>query len=405
MMRVQFYAQNYNGWFPVYSNGAEYAWFRILQRQEATERIPFNKKSDFASIGCPDPGLQFFPDDPYYNAYGMIFIYRTNPGYDNWITPYFKIVSKAFDTYTVQFGQNYITGKPFNVDINLRANKSNIAFMGADIETVRDMMGYSLMSVVMEHMTNADCMADPTSIYYANGEGIIPKNAADLFNAVKQDFAHIVENVSSVARLKETVAKLYKSYKARREESEQLDEAKAYAPYFLVIHSLQSYIDLFESNPTLQLNESDSAVQDSGFSSGAGNAANLLDMLQSVSTPSMSLNNSKADSIPFVDAFRELMGRAGQYGIHFIISLDNPEAIRSIRDELYNITYKVFTKGINTTVISQVIGEYGNNAIDNPEIALVAIQGEKYKVRMYRYEDESDAKWYKDLVEKYLELR
>lgn len=316
-----------------------------------------------------------------------------------------SIVSKAFDTYTVQFGQNYITGKPFNVDINLRANKSNIAFMGADIETVRDMMGYSLMSVVMEHMTNADCMADPTSIYYANGEGIIPKNAADLFNAVKQDFAHVVENVSSVARLKETVAKLYKSYKARREESEQLDEAKAYAPYFLVIHSLQSYIDLFESNPTLQLNESNTDVQDSGFSSGAGNAASLMDMLQSVNTPSVSLNNSKTDAIPFVDAFRELMGRAGQYGIHFIISLDNPEAIRGIRDELYNITYKVFTKGINSTVISQVIGEYSNNAINNPEIALVAIQGEKYKVRMYRYDEDTDAKWYKDLAEKYLELR
>ena len=103
MMRVQFYAQNYKGWFPVYSNGAEYAWFRILQRQEATERIPFNKKSDFASIGCPDPGLQYFPDDPYFNTYGMIFIYRTNPGYDDWITPYFKIVSKAFDTSAGHF--------------------------------------------------------------------------------------------------------------------------------------------------------------------------------------------------------------------------------------------------------------------------------------------------------------
>ena len=103
MMRVQLYAQNYKGFFPVYSNAAEYAWFRILQRQEATERIPFNKKSDFKSIGCPDPGLQFFPDDPYFNTYGMIFIYRTNPGYDDWITPYFKIVSKAFDTSAGHF--------------------------------------------------------------------------------------------------------------------------------------------------------------------------------------------------------------------------------------------------------------------------------------------------------------
>ncbi|MBR2910650.1 MAG: prepilin-type N-terminal cleavage/methylation domain-containing protein, partial [Lentisphaeria bacterium] len=69
MMRVQLYAQNYKGWFPVYSNAAEYVWFRILQRQESTERIPFNKRSDFKSIGCPDPGLEFFPNDPYYNSY------------------------------------------------------------------------------------------------------------------------------------------------------------------------------------------------------------------------------------------------------------------------------------------------------------------------------------------------
>ena len=314
-----------------------------------------------------------------------------------------SIVSKAFESYAVQFGQNYITGKPFNIGIDLRTNKSNIVFMGTDIEAVRDMMGYSLMSVVMEHITNADCIGDPTSIYYANGEGIIPKNSADLFNAVKQDFAHVVENVSSNARFKETIATLYKKYKARHDEAEQLDEAKAYAPYFFVIHSLQSYIDLFESNPMLQLSESQTDSQDNSFGLGAGSAGSIFGMLQSAGS-SMSMNSS-ADSIPFVDAFKELMGRAGQFGIHFIISLDNPEAIRTIRDELYNVTYKVFTKGLNASVISQVLGEYGNNAINNPEIALVAIQGEKYKVRMFRYDEGTDTRWYKDLAQKYLELR
>ena len=314
-----------------------------------------------------------------------------------------SIVSKAFESYTVQFGQNYITGKPFNVNIDLRTNKSNVLFMGADIEAVRDMMGYSLASVVMEHVTNADCLGDPTSIYYANGEGIIPKNSADLFNAMKQDFAHVVENVSSNARFKETVATLYKKYKERHDEAEQLDTAKAYAPYFFVIHSLQSYIDLFESNPMLQLSDAKTETQDNSFGFGAGSAGSIFGMLQSADS-SMSMS-SNTDSIPFVDAFRELMGRAGQFGIHFIISMDNPEAIRTIRDELYNVTYKVFTKGLNASVISQVLGEYGNNAINNPEIALVAIQGEKYKVRMFRYDETTDAQWYQALAQKYLELR
>jgi hypothetical protein len=98
------------------------------------------------------------------------------------------------------------------------------------------------------------------------------------------------------------------------------------------------------------------------------------------------------------------MGRAGQFGIHFIVSLDNPEAIRNIRDELYSFNYKVFSKGINATIISQVLGTYGNNAISNPEIALVTVGEEKYKVRMYRYDADTDSVWYKGLASKYLAL-
>ena len=314
--------------------------------------------------------------------------------------------SKAFEAYTVQFGQNYITGKPFSVGMSLRANKDNIAFMGTNIETLRDMMGYSLLSVVMEHITNTDCITEPTCIYYANGEGIVPTNSADLFNTIKQDYATIISNATSNALFKEAVVSLYKKYKERRDESESnLGEAKAYAPYFFVIHSLQNYIDLFRDNPTLQLNESDFAVQDSGFSIGAGNAASLSDMLQSVNTPSMSFNNSKADSIPFVVAFRELMSRAGQYGIHFIVSLDSPKAVFGSSDDLENFKYKVFTKGIAADVIGSILGYYSNSALNNPDISLVAVQDEKFKVRMYRYEDETDAKWYKELSEKYLGLR
>lgn len=309
------------------------------------------------------------------------------------------VVSKAFEKYTVQFGQDYITGKPFIAGIELRANKSNIAFMGSDIEVVRDMMGYSLMSVVMEHITNADCATEPTNIYYANGEMVNPKNSADLFNVAKEDFAKVVENVSSNGMFKDAVKNLYKVYKDRQEESENLNEAKAYAPYFFVIHSLQRYIDLFESNPTLQLSEG-STDESSDF--GAGSASSIFGLQGAGFGLSSSTNNG--DSVAFVDAFKELMSRAGQFGIHFVISLDNPEAIRNIRDELYSFTYKVFSKGINATVISQVLGTYGNNAINNPEIALVAVGDEKQKVRMYRYDEEVDAKWYKELAGKYLAI-
>lgn len=317
-----------------------------------------------------------------------------------------SVVSKWFEKYSVQFGQNYITGNPFSLDIALRANKSNVLFMGTDIETIRDNMGYSLLSVVMEHMTNADCIGQPISIYYANGEGVIPKNSADLFNAVKTDFANVIDNVSAKARFKEAIVSLYKMYKTRKEENENIvDEAKTYAPCFFVIHSLQNYLDLFESNSMLQLTDNAPAPQPVGFGMGAGNAASLTAMFASQNTSSRPSSMGSADSVSFVEAFKELLGRAGQFGIHFIISMDNPNAINSIKFELHDFAYKVITKGIDATTMQQIITDFKCSPINNPEIALVAIQGEKYKVRMYRYDENIDNRWYKELAGKYLELR
>ena len=313
--------------------------------------------------------------------------------------------SKAFESYTVQFGQNYITGKPFSIGMGLRTNKDNIAFMGTNIETLRDMMGYSLLSVIMEHITNTDCISDPACIYYANGEGIVPTNSADLFNAIKQDYATLISNVSSNTLFKDAVVSLYKKYKERREESESnLGEAKAYSPYFFVIHSLQNYVDLFKDNPMLKLNETAAATDASDFGLGGGRASSLFGELYTASS-SLSMGGNNGDEVSFVNAFRELMSRAGQYGIHFIVSLDSPKAVFGSSDDLENFKYKVFTKGIAADVIGSILGYYSNSAINNPEISLVAVQDEKYKVRMYRYDDDTDAKWYKKLSEKYLGLR
>ena len=168
---------------------------------------------------------------------------------------------------------------------------------------------------------------------------------------------------------------------------------------------MQNYVDLFESNAMLQLSENEPVAQPTGFGMGAGNAGSLTSLFASQNMPSMSTSRGSSESVSFVDAFKELMGRAGQFGIHFIISLDSIEALRIIKNELCGFTYKVITKGVNSTEISSVIGEMKNNAINNPEIALVAIQGEKYKVRMFRYDETVDDKWYKDLAGKYLEIR
>ena len=99
--RIQLYADSYDGWFAIYSSAAEYTWFRMLQRMDSTERIPFNKQSDFKHIGCPDPGLEFDAANPTFNVYGTVFYYRfqkTDVYYDAWANPYYKSIAKVYGT-------------------------------------------------------------------------------------------------------------------------------------------------------------------------------------------------------------------------------------------------------------------------------------------------------------------
>ena len=67
--------------------------------------------------------------------------------------------------------------------------------------------------------------------------------------------------------------------------------------------------------------------------------------------------------------------------------------------------YKVFVKGINTNVVSQMLGDYKiANSLSNPKVALVTMQDERTKVRVYRYDGEQDEGWYKNLCRTYRAL-
>ena len=323
------------------------------------------------------------------------------------------IVSKSFDNYTIQLGQDYVTGKPFDINLALRENKMNLLLAGYDVEMLRDMMGYSLLSVIMNQMTNADCVTEGTKVYYANGEMINPKNSGDLFNIIRNDFEHVVENVSSTEKMVSCVKNIYKTYKERSLDSDNSEYAKAYTPYFLVIHSMQRYTDLFNENPMLRLNESESVVEQP---ISAGVQRSKLDEAMSLfstaakpitSTPSTTANKSKMpDSIFFSDAFKELLDRGGKFGVHFIISIDNPLGIPALKNDISETMYKVFVKGINANVISQMLGDYKiANSLNNPKVALVSMQDERTKVRVYRYDHDLDAAWYNKLCSNYNKLR
>jgi hypothetical protein len=374
--------------------------FRVAYAENSNNRVAFSqmvidKWAKVTAASKQEP-LFIVGDDEDPKANDGATIYTAKPERTS-------IISKAFESYAVQVGQDYVTGKPFSLNLLIRENKSNIVFMGLDVEVLRDLMGYSLMSVLMEHMTNMDCITNPTKIYYANGEMVNPKNSGDLFNVARDDFADLVENVSSTEKFKDTVAKLYKLYKDRVAESETATTAIPYAPDFVVVHSLQRYTDLFNSNPMLSLGGVESAAASAAPANsfgGFGGYGNLF--VGGSATKSASSN----ESVFFVDAFRELLDRAGQFGIHFIISLDNPESFKNIRDEIAQTSFKVFTKGITANTISQILGGYGSaNNANNPKVALVAVQDERYKVRMYRYDESVDYGWYSELRKNYRALR
>lgn len=324
-----------------------------------------------------------------------------------------QIVSKSFDSYVIQLGQDYVTGKPYDINIALRENKMNLLLAGYDVEMLRDMMGYSLLSVIINQMTNADCISEGTKIYYANGEMINPKNSGDLFNIIRNDFEHIVENVSSTEKMVSCIKNIYKTYKERSLDSDNSEYAKIYTPYFLVIHSMQRYTDLFNENPMLKLSESEvmnepSVVSASVQRSKLDEAMNLFAAAKTTpATAHSSTNKSKMpDSIFFSDAVKELLDRGGKFGVHFIISIDNPLGIAALKNDISETMYKVFVKGINANVISQMLGDYKiTNSLNNPKVALVSMQDERTKVRVYRFDQDQDTTWYKKLCANYNNLR
>ena len=105
LLRVQFYGSNYNGWFPVFASATDYTWYRILQRADTGKTPAYNQKSDFKTIGCPDPRLEFYPDNSDRNVYGMIYYYRRTSGYDDWVLPYFSANAQGYLNANAHFLQ------------------------------------------------------------------------------------------------------------------------------------------------------------------------------------------------------------------------------------------------------------------------------------------------------------
>lgn len=384
--------------------------FRVAYAESSTNRTKYSQmiidKWRSVTDNMPVEPLYIVGDDAEPSPMGKDTIFSVVPSRAN-------IVSKAFENYILQLGQDYVTGKPYNLELNLLESKMNVLMVGHDADILRDVMGYSLLSLVLNQLTNADCRGKGTKIHCANGDIITPKNAGALFNVIRDDFAPVISNVSRASVLTDCIRNVYKTYKERMIESENSEVANAYAPEIVVIHSLQKYVDLFNENPMLQLTETAAKPTMTAPAPSFGGAmdlasiASLMSANSAAPAPSMGSNsNAMPASISFCNAVKELISRGGKYNIHFIISVDDPGTINAIKNELVAASaYKLFVKGVSGNVLSQLLGDYkASNSLTNPKVAMVCYQDERTKVRMYRFDPVADQNWYRKLCEDYREL-
>ena len=318
--------------------------------------------------------------------------------------------------YTLQLGQNYISGKPHSIVLDLYKEKMNLLMAGFDLEILRDMMGYSLLSTLIAHSMNAHRAISDATIYCANGEMISQENSLDLFNVLRADFGHVVENVSKTTQLLACILKAYNLYKQRREEADGAEQAAVFAPTFIFIHSLQRYTDLFNENPMLKLEDepvpppvpTSPAIPEAVPTEGHTPKADLFKKPSFIAdAPQVSVGRTEraANNVFFTTAFTELLQHGGQFGIHFVISTDNPLSIAPIKEALCGSAYKILVKGINANVMSQILEDYKNiNTLNDTKIALVAMQDTYEKIKTYRYDIEKDGTWYTSLRDTYKAL-
>lgn len=306
-------------------------------------------------------------------------------------------VPKAFENYQLQIGTNYITGEPYNLCLNNRKDRDNVLFTSGDIEMLRDLMGYSLLSAVMENATSTECVSDNAKIFYANGEIVTPHNSKDLYNIIKEDYKGMIENASGTENIHKCLYSLYTLYLQRKKEIDAGDSMKMYAPCYVFIHMIERYSSLFSEKVPLNPSpvvEAQSPIQPEGRKFQHG------DIFSGLKKNEVAADASKEPAkIDLANAFLTMLSDGGKMGIHFVISSVNPTEIQAIKRNSQFFDYKAFiglgAKGCAETLLSDISA---GKMLTNPEVAVISYQNAYEKVRPFRFEPSEENGWYKQIV-------
>lgn len=378
--------------------------FRVAYAETSENRTAYTKQiidkwSSQVDLSKQEP-LYIVGDDNILTPETVKGIYNSTPSYSD-------AKSKAFGNYSLVLGLDYISGKTHQLDLAVRGVNENLFVFGSEKEVIQDIIGYSELSVVLNHIMNKDCEKELTKIYHANGDMINPNNQDCLLNILKNDFNNLIDNVSSKNSFKETIKKLYKSFKERKEEVDKSEYDLIYSPYFFIINSLENYSDVFTENESFDINEVENKEEpkqetNDTFNDDAFGFKSIdMSFLSSFSSPSSSTSKG-SNNISMADAFKELINSGGKYGIHFVISLDNLSSMRSFVTEFANTKNKLFIKGVNQSTVSYLNADMrAINSLSNYKIGLLNQGDENTKVKLLRYYNDKNYEWYKQLVKSY----
>lgn len=285
------------------------------------------------------------------------------------------IDNKAFESYWLSLGTDYISGKPYKFEVSNSKDRENVIVVGNNTDLIRDIMGYSLLSVLLNKLTDKDCIGSPNSkIYYVNKEGLNPTLTNDLYNVIPNKLGSEVDVVGRQDKFINTIRELYLTYKDRKDQMDDQQIPYNYHPIYMFINSAQYLNDFFENDSPLDT--------DDGIVTFDGAPA----------TSEMTLTN----------AFKVLLKKGSQYGIHFIMSINSIDSIREIREELKQFNYKIATVGSDpSSFINRSPSQIPN--ADNDRVAVIENGDNLFKIRPYRF-DEKDGKeqeWLSNLIYKY----
>ena len=301
-----------------------------------------------------------------------------------------KQSAKTAAAYSLNLGQDYITGDPYYVPLDLRKSHDNLWIAGSDIGEIRDIMGYALLSSIIDN-TNLGLTTD-SNIYYINGEYKSPEDPRDLYYVLPEFFPNHIRELTTNEEMIEMLRSLYL---IRRERASNIQ--KEYSPIFVFIHKLQAYAELFRINEIVNVNEpykankneTESGLFDTAFSLNSEIPAELLNY-----NSSPSQYGSSTQRIGVTEIFKELFTLGADTGIHFILSMDSPQSVKELMGEFRDCGKKIVLKGVSSSTLYNILDtNKGIGSINKPGIAFYYNDGDLSKFKPYRYDSADDEVW------------